>query len=60
VRFLDKALEVWQSDLERINNCARISESEKLYRDIPLYWFWQEGKYTNFQIGELFDQETGM
>ncbi len=25
-----------------------------LNRDILLYWLWQEGKYTNLQIGELF------
>jgi len=43
-----------QCDLERIKNCARISESDKLNRDILLYWLWQEGKYTNLQIGNLF------
>jgi len=25
-----------------------------LNRDLLLYWLWQEGKYTNQQIGELF------
>jgi predicted HTH transcriptional regulator len=52
--FLDKASKVLQCDLERIKNCVRISESDKLNRDILLYWLWQEGKYTNQQIGELF------
>ena len=54
VQFLNKASKVLQCDLERMKNCARISESEKLNRDILLYWLWQEGKYTNLQIGELF------
>ena len=45
---------VLQCDLERIKNCTRISESDKLNRDILLYWLWQEGKYTNLQIGDLF------
>lgn len=26
---------------------AQISESDKLKRDILLYWLWQEGMYTN-------------
>ncbi len=54
VQFLEKASKVLQCDLERIKNCARISESDKLNRDILLYWLWQEGKYTNVQIGDLF------
>jgi chromosomal replication initiation ATPase DnaA len=45
---------VLQCDLERIKNCARISEADKLNRDILLYWLWQGGKFTNLQIGELF------
>ena len=54
LQFLDKASKVLQCDLERIKNCARISEADKLIRDILLYWLRQEGKYTNLQIGELF------
>ena len=54
VQFLDKASKVLQCDLGRIKNCARISESDKLNRDILLFWLWQEGKYTNIQIGDLF------
>jgi putative transposase len=54
LHFLDKASKVLQCDLERIKNCARISETDKLNRDILLYWLWQEGKFTNLQIGELF------
>ena len=54
VQFLNKASEVLQCDLGKIKDCARISESDKLNRDILLYGLWQEGKYTNLQIGELF------
>jgi hypothetical protein len=54
VQFLNKASKVLQCDLKRIRNCARVSETDKLNRDILLYWLWQEGKYTNLQIGELF------
>jgi REP element-mobilizing transposase RayT len=53
-QFLDRASKALQCDLERIKNCARISESDKLNRDILLYWLWQEGMYTNLQIGNLF------
>ena len=53
-QFLNKASKVLQCDLESIKNCARIRETEKLNRDILLYWLWQEGKYTNLQIGDLF------
>jgi hypothetical protein len=47
------SLHVLQCDLGKIKNCARISESNKLNRDILLYSLWQEGKYTNVQIGVL-------
>ena len=53
-RFINKASKVLQCDLEKIKDCARISESDKLNRDILLYWLWREGKYTNLQIGNLF------
>jgi hypothetical protein len=54
MQFLGKASKALQCDLVRIKNCARISESDMLNRDLLLYWLWQEGKYTNQQIGELF------
>jgi len=54
VQLLNKASEVLQCDLGKIKDCAGISESDKLNRDILLYWLWQEGKYTILQIGELF------
>jgi hypothetical protein len=53
-QFLDKASKVLQCDLGRIKNCARISESDKLNRDILLFWLWQEGKNTNSQTGDFF------
>ncbi len=54
VKFLKKASKVLQCDLERMKNSARVSDSDKLNRDILLYWLWQDGKYTNLQIGDLF------
>jgi len=54
MQFLDKASKVLQCDLGKIKNCARIREPDKLNRDILLFWLWQEGKYTNIQIGDLF------
>ena len=53
-RNLPEHGKAWKpTNLERIKNCARISESDKLNRDIPLYSLWQEGMYTNLQIGDL-------
>jgi DNA-binding MarR family transcriptional regulator len=54
VQFLNKAPKVLQCDLEKIKSCASIGETEKLNRDILLYWLWQEGSYRNLKIGELF------
>ena len=54
VQLLKKASKVLRCDLERIKNSPRVSESDKLNRDILLYWLWQEGQYTNLQIGDLF------
>jgi len=53
-RFLQKASRLLQCDLQRIKNCPRIRESDKLNRDILLYWLWQEGQFTNLQIGDFF------
>jgi hypothetical protein len=54
VRYLSKASKVLQCDIKKMKKSARISESDKLNRDILLYWLWQEGRYTNLQIGGLF------
>ena len=43
-----------QCDLKRMKNSLRVRESDKLNRDILLYWLWQEGNYSNSQIGDLF------
>ena len=53
-RFLKKACKVLQCDLKRMKNSLRVRESDKLNRDILLYWLWQEGNYSNSQIGDLF------
>ena len=54
MQLLKKASKVLQCDLERIKKSSRVSETDKLNRDILLYCLWQEGKYTNLQIGDLF------
>ena len=51
--LLNKASKVLQCDLERIKNSPRARESDKTKRDILLYLLWQEGTYTNIQIGGL-------
>ena len=53
IKLLSKASKVLQCDLERIKNSPRVSESDKTKRDILLYLLWQEGTYTNIQIGGL-------
>jgi REP element-mobilizing transposase RayT len=53
-QFLRKASRVLQCNMEKIKNSPRVRESDKLNRDILLYWLWQEGQYTNLQIGDLF------
>jgi putative transposase len=51
--LLSKASKLLKCDLETIKNSPRVRESEKLNRDILIYLLWQEGKYTNLQIGAL-------
>ena len=51
--LLSKASKVLQCDLERIKNSPRVSKSDKTKRDILLYLLWQDGTYTNIQIGGL-------
>lgn len=53
VEFLSKASKLLQCDLETIKNSPRVRESDKLNRDILIYLLWEEGKYTNKQIGIL-------
>ena len=53
VKLLNKASKILKCDLERIKNSPRVRESDKLNRDLLLYLLWQEGKYTNIQIGIL-------
>ena len=53
VELLSSASKLLQCDLERVKNSPRVSEADKSKRDILLYLLWQEGKYTNLQIGAL-------
>ncbi len=52
-QFLEKALVVLSFDLERMKKAARVSNDDKLHRDILIYWLWQQGHYTNTQIANL-------
>ena len=51
--LLRSASNLLQGDVERVKNSHRVCEADKSKRDILLYLLWQEGKYTNFQIGAL-------
>ena len=53
VELLSKASKILQCDLERLKNSLRVNQFDKTKRDILLYLLWQEGKYTNIQIGVL-------
>ena len=53
VAFSNRAVRILQCDLERIKNASRVSQSDKIKRDILLYLLWQQGSYTNNQIGAI-------
>jgi REP-associated tyrosine transposase len=53
VAFSNRAARILQCDLERIKNSPRVSQSDKIKRDILLYLLWQQGSYTNNQIGAI-------
>ena len=53
VSFSNRAVRILQCDLERIKNASRVSQSDKIKRDILLYLLWQQGSYTNNQIGAI-------
>jgi REP element-mobilizing transposase RayT len=53
VQLLSSASNLLQCDLEKVKNSPRVCEADKSKRDILLYLLWQEGKYTNLQIGTL-------
>ena len=52
-KLLNKAAKLLLCDLENLKNSPRVSDADKLNRDILLYLLWQEGKYTNLRIGTL-------
>jgi REP element-mobilizing transposase RayT len=54
-QLLQRAAKVLKCDMERFKKTPRIRESDKLNRDILLYLLWQDGNYSNSQIGMLFD-----
>ena len=51
---LFKAAEVLQCNPEHFRKSKRISNAEKLNRDMLIYLLWQLGQLTNQQIGEKF------
>lgn len=55
IKFLNKASKILQFDLQRMRNSPRVKKSDRATHDILLYLLWQEGKYTNKQIGKLFN-----
>lgn len=54
VKLLNRASKILQCNLQRLKNSQRVNQSDKTKRDILLYLLWQQGQYTNLQIGELF------
>jgi REP element-mobilizing transposase RayT len=55
VELLSKASKILQCNLQRFKNSPRINQADKTKRDILIYLLWQQGQYTNLQIGDLFD-----
>jgi hypothetical protein len=52
-----KAVEVLKRNPEGFRKSKRISEADKLNRDMLIYLLWQFGQLTNQQIGEKFGLE---
>jgi REP element-mobilizing transposase RayT len=51
--FVSKAAGILQCDLETTKSAPRVSQSDKIKRDILLYLLWQQGSFTNKQIGAV-------
>jgi len=49
-----QAAEILKCNPEHYRKTARISEKDKLDRDLLIYLMWQSGQLTNQQIGEKF------
>jgi putative transposase len=53
VAFSKKATGILQCDLERNKSALRVSQSDKVKRDVLIYLLWQQGSFTNKQIGAV-------
>ncbi|CAG0970180.1 hypothetical protein ANRL3_01447 [Anaerolineae bacterium] len=51
---LNKAAKVLKCDVNDFLQSSRISDSNKLNRDLMIYLLWSTGWYTNQEIGDLF------
>jgi hypothetical protein len=52
--ILMKAAKVLKCDTDIFLQSSRISESDKLNRDLLIYLLWSTGWYSNHEIGNLF------
>ena len=52
--ILEKAAKVLQCNTNDFLQSARISDSDKLNRDVLIYLLWSTGWYNNQEIGDLF------
>ena len=50
----EQAAEILNCNQERFRQSARVSQADKLDRDLLIYLMWQSGQLTNRQIGERF------
>ena len=52
--ILEKAARVLQCNINDFLQSARISDSDKLNRDLLIYLLWSTGWYNNQEVGNLF------
>ncbi len=52
--FLKKAARILKCDTDSFLRSSRISDSDKLNRDLLIYLLWSTGWYNNQEIGNLF------
>ena len=50
----EHAAQILNCKLERFRKSARVSQADKLSRDLLIYLMWQSGQLTNRQISETF------
>ncbi len=51
LHLLEQVSEILECDIEEFKNTRRISQDNKLKRDIIIYLLWKTGAYTNKEIG---------